>query len=176
MDADYNSQKESNNSRTTQQNAAFCGSVRQMGAGVGGLGAFAMRMGRVAIPIMRKYILPVSKQVGKSLLEATIPEVGQVFDGRKKPSRRMLKHVAETAAEKSLRTSGTRLTARRAATPGAQTARGRAGVAEPRLTGTTIWNGRKSVPPAELASHSSSLIQNSKNHFQTKSPKEKSVG
>ena len=79
-----------------------------------GLGAFAMRTGRVAIPIVRKYILPVAKKVGKKLLEAAIPEVGQVLAGRKRPSGRMLKHVAETAAEKSPRTPGTRLTAGRA--------------------------------------------------------------
>ena len=75
MDAHYDSQIKTNNLRTTQQNAAFCGPARQKGAGAGGLGAFAMRKGRVAIPIVRKYILPVAKQVGKNLLEAAIPEV-----------------------------------------------------------------------------------------------------
>ena len=82
MDAHYDSQIKTNNPRTTQRNAAFCGSARQMGAGAGGLGAFAMRMGRVAIPIVRKYILPVAKQVGKNLLEAAIPKVGQVLAGK----------------------------------------------------------------------------------------------
>ena len=99
----------------------------------------------------------MAKQVGKNLLEAAIPEVGQILAGRKRPSGRMLKRVAETAAEKNLRTSGARVTAGRAATPGARAARGRASVAEPRLTGTTIRKGRKSVPPAALSSSSSLL-------------------
>ena len=70
----------------------------------------------------------------------------------------MLKHVAETAAEKSLRTAG------RAATPGTPAARGRAGVTEPRLTGT-IRKGRKSVPPEALSSTSSSLLSKRHNPF-----------
>ena len=74
-----------------------------MGAGAGGLGAFAMRIGRVAIPVGRKYILPVAKHIGKSLLEAAIPAIGHVLAGKKRPNSKMLKHVAETAAEKSLR-------------------------------------------------------------------------
>ena len=92
---------ETNKLRKTQQNAAFCGPARQMGAGAGDMGAFAMRMGRVAIPIVRKYILPVAKQVGKNLLEAAIPEFGQILADRKRPSGRRPKHVAETTAEKS---------------------------------------------------------------------------
>ena len=162
MHAHYDSQTKTNNQRTTQQNAAFCGPARRMGAGAGGVGAFAKRMGRVAIPIVREYILPVAKQVGKKLLEAAIPEVSQVLAGRKRPSGRMLKHAAETAAEKSLRTSGTQLIAGRAATPGVRAARGMAGVAEPRLTGRAIRKGRKSVPPAALSSSSS---------LQSKTPK-----
>ena len=158
MEAQYDSPIKTNNLRTTQQNAAFCGPARQMGAGAGGLGAFAMRMGRLAIPIVIKYILLVAKQLGKNLLEAAIPEVGQILSGRNRPSGRMLKHVAETAAEKTLRTSGTRLTAGRAATSGARAERGKAGLAEPRLAGTTIRKGRKSVPPAELSSSSSYLL------------------
>ena len=74
MDAHYDSQIKTNNLRTTQQNAAFSGPARQMGAGAGGFRAFAMLMGRVAIPVVREYILPVAKQVGKNLLEAPIPE------------------------------------------------------------------------------------------------------
>ena len=76
-----------------------------MGAGAGGFGAFAMRMGRVAIPVVRKYILPVAKYIGKNLFEAAIPEIDQVLTGEKRLNSEMLKHVAETAAEKSLRKS-----------------------------------------------------------------------
>ena len=84
MDAHYDSQIKSHNPPIAQQSATFCGPARQMGAGAGGLGAFAMRMGRVAIPVVRKYILPVAKHMGKNLLEAAIPEIGQVFGRQKK--------------------------------------------------------------------------------------------
>ena len=63
MDARYDSQIKTNNLRTTQQIAAFCGPARQIGAGASGLGAFATRMGRVTILIVRKYILPVANLV-----------------------------------------------------------------------------------------------------------------
>ena len=72
-----------------------------MGAGAGGLGAFPMRMEKVAIPVVRKYILPVAKHLGKIMLDASIPEIGQVLAGKKRP----LKHVAETAEQKCLRKS-----------------------------------------------------------------------
>ena len=85
MNAHYDSQIKSHNRPTAQQNATFCGPARQMGAGAGGLGAFAMRMGRVAIPVVRKYILLVAKHIGKNLLEAAIPEISQVLAGKKDP-------------------------------------------------------------------------------------------
>ena len=90
--------------RATQQNTPFSGPARQMGAG-GGLGAFAMRMGRAAIPVVRKYILPVAKQVGKNLLKAAIPEIGHVLTGKKRPSGEMLKNVAEAAAKRTVKTT-----------------------------------------------------------------------
>ena len=105
MDAHNGSQIKSHNHPTAQQNTTFCGPARQMGSGAGGLGAFAMRMGRVAFPVVRKYILPVAKHIGKNLLEAAIPEIDQVLTSEKRPNSKMLKHVAETAAEKSLRKS-----------------------------------------------------------------------
>ena len=72
-----------------------------MGAGAG---AFAMRMARVAIPVLRKYILPAAKHHGKNLLEPAIPEIGQGLAG-KRPNIKMMTHFGETAAEKSLRKS-----------------------------------------------------------------------
>ena len=98
----------------THQNASFSGPARQMGAGAGGLGAFALRMGRVAIPVVRRYILPVAKQLGRNLLEAAVPEIGQVLAGKKRPSGKMLKHVAETATKKTVKTSAPRFSGRSA--------------------------------------------------------------
>ena len=150
MDARWFSQIKTNDLLTTQQNAALCGPARQIGAGACGSGPFAMRMGRLAIPIVRKYILLVAVEVGKNLLDAAISEIGHVLAGRMRHSARMLKHIAETAAEKSRRTSRMRLTAGRAATPGDRLARGRVVVAKPRLTSIRNRKGRKSVPPAVL--------------------------
>ena len=152
MDAHYDSQIKSHNHPIAQQSATFCGPARQMGAGAGGLGAFAMRMGRVAIPVVRKYILPVAKHIGKNLLEAAIPEIGQVLAGKKRPNIKMLKLVAETAAEKSLRKSpsvlsgGAPRTGERA--EGGRAPRGPAGVAQPWSNGTSRRTRNIVRPPS----------------------------
>ena len=85
-----------------------------MGASAGGLGAFAMLMGRGVNPLVRRYISPVVKQIREKLLEAAIPEIGQVLAGRKRPNGNMLKHVAKTATKKTVKTSGPRFWGRSA--------------------------------------------------------------
>ena len=96
MDAHYDSQIKSVIAHTN-----YSGPARQMGSG-GGLGAFAVRMGRVAIPLVRKYVLPVARQVGKNLLETAIPEIGDVLSGKKKPNRKLLASVAKKTAAKTM--------------------------------------------------------------------------
>ena len=110
MDARYDSQIRSNHNhhRATHQNVSFSGRSRQMGAGAGGLGAFAMRRGRVTLPVVRRYILPVAKQLGRNLLEAARREIGQVLAGKERPGGKMLKHVVETATKKTVKTSAPR--------------------------------------------------------------------
>ena len=98
MDAHYDSQIKANTHTT------FSGPARQMGSG-GGIGAFAVRMGRVAIPLVRKYVLPVAKQVGKNLIESAVPEIGQILSGKKKPSRKLLTNVAKRAAIETVKTN-----------------------------------------------------------------------
>ena len=98
MDAHYDSQIQANTHST------FSGPARQMGSG-GGIGAFAVRMGRVAIPLVRKYILPVAKQVSKNLIESAVPEIGQILTGRKKPSRKLLTNVIKRTALKTVKTN-----------------------------------------------------------------------
>ena len=95
MDAHYDSQIKS------VAHTKYSGPSRQMGSG-GGLGAFAVRMGRVAIPLVRKYVLPVARQVGKNLLETAIPEIGDVLAGKKKPNRKLLASVAKKTAAKTM--------------------------------------------------------------------------
>ena len=75
-----------------------------MGSG-GGIGAFAVRMGRVAIQLVSKYILPVAKQVGKNLIESAVPKIGQILAGKKKPSRKLLTNVAKRAAIQTVKTN-----------------------------------------------------------------------
>ena len=114
MDALFDSQKRSNHNHhhATHQNASFSGPARQMGTGAGGVGASAMRMGRVANPVVRRYILLVAQQLERNLLGTAIPEIGQVLAGKKRPSGKVLKHVAETATKKTVKTSDPRFSGR----------------------------------------------------------------
>ena len=45
--------------------------------------ALAQGIGRTAIPILRKYIVPAAKRVGADLLEFAVPELAEVVSGRK---------------------------------------------------------------------------------------------
>ena len=91
MDAHYDSQIQANTHTT------FSGPARQIGSG-GGIGAFAVPMDRVAIPLVRKYILPIAKQVSKNLIESAVLELGQILTGKKQPRRKLLTNVAKRAA------------------------------------------------------------------------------
>ena len=96
MDAHYDSQ-----TKSVVADTIYSGPARQTGSG-GGLGAFAVRMGRVAIPLVRKYVLPVAREVGKNLLETAIPGIGDVLTGKKKPNRKLLASVAKKTAAKTM--------------------------------------------------------------------------
>ena len=54
----------------------FAGHYRQRGSG---FGALALGIGRVALPIARKFILPTAKKVGRELLSQAVPEIMNVF-------------------------------------------------------------------------------------------------
>ena len=79
----------------------YSGPASQMGSG-GGLGPFAVRMGRVAIPLVRNYVLPVARQVGRNLLETAIPKIGDVLIGKKKLNPKLLASVAKKTAAKTM--------------------------------------------------------------------------
>ena len=49
-----------------------------------GFGAFTQVIGRTAIPVLRKIIVPAAKCVGTVLLELALPEIADVVSGRKK--------------------------------------------------------------------------------------------
>ena len=48
-----------------------------------GFGALAQVIGRTAIAILRKYIVPAAGRVGADLLEFAVPEIAEVVSGRK---------------------------------------------------------------------------------------------
>ena len=80
--------------------STFRGPARQYGSG--GLGAFAMRMGRVAVPLVKKYFVPVGKEFGRNLVSAFVPEIPKIVAGRKQP-RKALKESLKKSVEKTVK-------------------------------------------------------------------------
>ena len=59
----------------TPNGVAFRGPARQHRSG--GLEAFAMRKGCVAIRLVKQYVMPVAKEFGKNLLSSFVPEISK---------------------------------------------------------------------------------------------------
>jgi hypothetical protein len=78
--------------------AVFSGPLRQRGAG---FGALAAGVGSIAIPLLRRYAVPVVKRVGRELLQAAIPELSAVIRGKKR-GRSAVKSVLKKTALKQL--------------------------------------------------------------------------
>ena len=81
----------------TPNAVGFRGPARQYGSGE--LGAFAMRMGRVAIPLVKQYVMPVAKEFGKNLLSSLVPEISNVISGRKRPKTVLGETLKKSASE-----------------------------------------------------------------------------
>ena len=73
----------------------YRGVGRQRGRG---FGALAQVIGRLAIPFLRKYVVPAAKRVGADLLEFAAPEIGEVISGRKS-----FKSAAKSVGKQTLR-------------------------------------------------------------------------
>ena len=73
----------------------YRGVVRQRGRR---FGALAQVIGRTAIPILGKYIVPAAKRVGADLLEFVVPENAEVVSGRKN-----IKTAAKSVGRQTLR-------------------------------------------------------------------------
>ena len=74
----------------------YCRAVgRQRGRG---FGALAQVIGRTAIPFLRKYVVPAAKRIGADMLEFAVPEIGEVFSGRKS-----FKTAAKSVGKKTLK-------------------------------------------------------------------------
>ena len=65
-----------------------------------GFGALAQVFGRTAIPFLRKYVVPAAKRIGADMLEFAVPEIGEVFSGRKS-----FKTAAKSVGKKTLKTN-----------------------------------------------------------------------
>ena len=63
-----------------------------------GFGALTQVIGRTAIQVLRKYIVPAAKRVGADLLEFAVPEIAEVISGRK-----IFKTAAKSVGRQTLR-------------------------------------------------------------------------
>ena len=82
MDAHFAYQVHQNTIRTAK--AVACrGPARQYGSGE--LGAVVMRMGRVAMLLVKQYLMTMAKEFWKNLLSAFLPEIPNVLWARKRP-------------------------------------------------------------------------------------------
>ena len=73
----------------------FKGIPRQRGRGIG---ALAATVARTSFPIIRKYLGPVAKRVGRSILESALPEIGDVVSGKQN-----IKKAVRNTASKTFR-------------------------------------------------------------------------
>ena len=71
----------------------FSGHYRQRGSG---FGALASGIGRIALPIARKFILPAAKRVGKELLLQNVPELMDVVNKKKSPKQALKNTISNT--------------------------------------------------------------------------------
>ena len=72
------------------------GSVRQRGSGIG---ALALGIGRVALPLVRNVILPAAKTIGKEFLREALPEAMEVLSKRKSPRQALKSTISKTISK-----------------------------------------------------------------------------
>ena len=80
----------------------FSGHYRQRGSG---FGALAAGIGRVTLPLARRFILPTAKRIGRELLKQSVPEILDVV-GSNKSSKQALKNTILKTVKKQ--TGGSR--------------------------------------------------------------------
>ena len=84
----------------------FSGHYRQRGSG---FGALAAGIGRVALPLARRFILPAAKRIGRELLKQGVPELVDVVSKKKSP-KQALKNTVSNTIKKNRWTSATTTT------------------------------------------------------------------
>ena len=87
MEAYYSNQ-------ASQSMPHFSGHYRQRGSG---FGAFAAGIGKVALPLARKFLWPAAKKIGRGLLVQGAPELVEVATKRKSAKQALKSTVAKTA-------------------------------------------------------------------------------
>ena len=87
MEAYYSNQ-------ASQSMPHFSGHYRQRGSG---FGALAAGIGRVALPLARKFLWPAAKKIGRDLLVQGAPESVEVATKRKSAKQALKSTVAKTA-------------------------------------------------------------------------------
>ena len=76
----------------------FSGHYRQRGSG---FGALAAGIGRVALPLARRFILPTAKRIGKELLKQSVPEILDVVGSKKSPKQAFKNTIAKTVKKQT---------------------------------------------------------------------------
>lgn len=89
----------------------FSGHYRQRGSG---FGALAAGIGRFALPLAKKFILPAAKKIGKELLVQGAPEILEVITKKKTPKQAVKNTLKKTVKKQIGGRSVTRKTGRRA--------------------------------------------------------------
>lgn len=84
--------------QASQSMPYFSGHYRQRGSG---FGALAAGIGRVALPIARKFIWPAAKKIGRELLTQGAPELVNVVT-KKQTAKQALKNTVKKTARKQL--------------------------------------------------------------------------
>ena len=76
----------------------FSGHYRQRGSG---FGALAAGIGRVALPLARRFILPTAKRIGKELLKQSVPEILDVVGSKKSPKQAFKNTISKTVKKQT---------------------------------------------------------------------------
>ena len=163
MDAHYDFQI-----RQQHQQSTFHGPAGQFDSG--GMGAFAMGMGRVAMPLVKKYVLPVAKEFGKNLVSSFVPEISNIISGKKRPRKAVadvLKQSANKTIAKATETRGAAAAVATAAGGGS----GAPNAASARATGHLLLEKVSKT----VTNLQPSFLQSQKTYFEKESREEKSV-
>ena len=83
--------------RQQHQKSTFHRQARQFGSG--GMGAFDMQLGQMAMPLMEKYILPVAKELGGNIVKSFVPEFTKILSGENRP-RKSVRDVLKNQHQK----------------------------------------------------------------------------